>query len=422
MKTRNLLALVIIFYASTAFGQVIERYDQPHQVNEAEYFQTKENKTLNKRDVNGWYNYVTDLRQNGETFVYISDIVLWPDSLPLITYQEGSDIDPNNMFAHATGSMFDPKSFYYVDPESFDSRFVEYTIDSIAFFYKYHNFGDSMDKVRIQFYDEEGVIPLYWNSGGETRSVFYNKTSKKGRDAADEIEIDLDSSNNTPLFFINESRTYNGTIQVPVGITIDPSAPYSDLENLFAFTVQFLPGNPNYSLNDTMNRWDSTDVAGDQLSVFAPYFVRGDGAASAADETYNHGMLLYTWGVYEDNNFWYPLNAPGQPISHLNAYYHVTSSRVGVDDVNANGYGLGRAYPNPATGNELHIPIELGQSESVSVKIMDLSGRVVRTYSEDLMSAGEHTVTFDVSDLTNGMYIYELNAGDYTSSDRVVVQ
>ena len=111
MKTRNLLALVIIFCASTAFGQVIERYDQPHQVKEAEYFQSKEDKTLNKRDVNGWYNYVSDLRQNGETFVYISDIVLWPDSLPLITYPEGSDIDPTNMFAHATGSVFDPKSF-----------------------------------------------------------------------------------------------------------------------------------------------------------------------------------------------------------------------------------------------------------------------------------------------------------------------
>ncbi|MCB9246497.1 MAG: T9SS type A sorting domain-containing protein [Flavobacteriales bacterium] len=424
MKNKNFLVAALMFLGSTAFAQVVNEDVRVFEEKDASFMPTKNTKQLNKREVSGWYNYVNNLRQNGETFVYLSDIILWPDSLPLIPYPAGSGIDPNNVFAHSVGSVFDPNSFYYVDPEQFDSRFVSYTVDSIAFFYKYHNFGDYTDSLRIQFYDPNGIIVLTWNAGGQTRSVSFNRTTLKGRDAVEEIALALDSSNNTPLFFLNESRTFSGAIQVPVGITVEPTGNFSDPENLFAFTIKFEPGNPNYSLNDTMNRFDSTRMDGNQMSIFSPYTVRGDGAASSADASYNHGLMLYTWGIYGATNqsFWYPLNPPSQPESHLNAFYHVTASNVGLKNMNANGYGLGQAYPNPAQGSNLFVPFALGKGEQVSVQITDLSGRVVRSVEPAYFGAGEHKIKIDISDLSEGVYIYELNAGDYSSSNKVVVQ
>lgn len=423
MKKRFLLGLVMIFSATTLFGQSIERFDHKFETKTADHFFQKEDATLNKRSASGLYSYVDRLRENGETFVYFGDVVVWPDSLPLVTYDNGTT-DPTNAFAHSVGQVFDPNSFYYTDPESFDSRFVNYTVDSVLFLFKYHNFGDSTDELHVQFYDPSGIIGIRWNAGGVSRSVSYNRTTGLGDDALVDSVITLDSSNNTPLFFINESRTYNAIIQLPVDIQVTPEEPYSDPENLFAMTMSFKPGNPNYSLNDTFNRFDSTDMAGDQMSVFAPYFVRGDGAASAADPSYNHGMMLFTWGVYgrNDQSFYYPYTAPGQPIAHTYTLFHVTTERVGVENMEAQGYGLGKAFPNPASASDLNIPIKLGNKENVSINVMDLRGKVVRSFTQENMTAGNHVIKFDVSDLSGGMYIYELNAGDYTSSNKVVVQ
>jgi len=426
MKNKNLLVIALVLLASTAIGQQISPDNTKFQEKKATFFPEikKNNGALNKYEVNGWYNYDNDLRENGENFAYLGDVILWPDSMPIYTYGPSSVNDPNHIFSHSVGQVYDPSSFYYVDPESFNSRFVSYTIDSVAFQYKYHNFGDSVDRLRIQFYDPDGIIPLFWVAPltGETRSVRYDKAKRRGQDAADEVIIDLDSSNNTRNFFLNESITYNGIIQVPVGITISGSGDFSDLENLFAYTVSFLPGNPNYSLNDTMNRWDSTNMDGNQMSIFQPYFLRGDGAASGADDSYNHGLMLFNWGVYGTNNFWNPMNTPGQPMSHLRSFFHVTATNVSVEDMNDHGYGLGNAYPNPATESTLNVPFALGQGEMVEITITDLSGRVVRTVESTYFNAGEHNVQIDINGLNKGMYIYEMKAGNYTSSNKVVVQ
>lgn len=426
MKNKNLLVIALVLVASTAFGQTVKPDNTKFQEKKATFFpEIDQSKgALNKRDVSGWFNYDNDLRENGENFAYLGDVILWPDSMPVYTYGPSSVNDPNHIFSHSVGQVYDPSSFYYVDPESFDSRFVSYTIDSIAFFFKYHNFGDSTDKLRIQFYDPSGIIPLFWVAPltGETRSVRYSKSDGKGQDAADETVIDLDSTVNTENFWQNESNTYNGVIQIPVGLTISPSAPYSDPENLFALSVMFEPGNPNYQNNDTMNRWDSTITDGNQMSIFQPYYLRGDGAASGADDSYNHGLLLFNNGVYgSSNNFWNPMNAPGQPMSHLRSFIHVTTTAAGLESLD-NGYGLGKAYPNPATTGELTVPFALGQGEEVSITVTDMSGRVVSTFESTYFSAGENQVKIDISGVEKGMYIYELKAGNYVSSDKVIVQ
>ena len=47
----------------------------------------------------------------------------------------------------------------------------------------------------------------------------------------------------------------------------------------------------------------------------------------------------------------------------------------------------------------------------VTLKVFDLLGREVATLLDEQRREGEHTVRFDASGLTSGMYIYRLQAG-----------
>jgi len=47
----------------------------------------------------------------------------------------------------------------------------------------------------------------------------------------------------------------------------------------------------------------------------------------------------------------------------------------------------------------------------VTLKIFDLLGREVATLLDEQRREGGHTVRFDASGLTSGMYIYRLQAG-----------
>lgn len=57
----------------------------------------------------------------------------------------------------------------------------------------------------------------------------------------------------------------------------------------------------------------------------------------------------------------------------------------------------------------------------VSLKVFDVSGRLVTTLVEEYVHAGKHTVVFETHDLTNGVYYYRLEAGTFIQTGRCVV-
>lgn len=62
----------------------------------------------------------------------------------------------------------------------------------------------------------------------------------------------------------------------------------------------------------------------------------------------------------------------------------------------------------------------------MTLEVYDISGRCVGAHGgAPLVSgwrdAGYHEVTFDASDLASGVYIYRLNAGDFTAEGKMVL-
>ncbi len=88
-------------------------------------------------------------------------------------------------------------------------------------------------------------------------------------------------------------------------------------------------------------------------------------------------------------------------------------------------YSATRSRPNPfnpETSFELGLP----RATSVTVRIYDVSGHLVRTLLKGTLPAGTHVLRWDGTDerrrpLASGVYFYQIHAGEFSRRDRVVL-
>ena len=79
--------------------------------------------------------------------------------------------------------------------------------------------------------------------------------------------------------------------------------------------------------------------------------------------------------------------------------------------------GLLQNYPNPFNPTT-QIAFNIPEASTVTIRVYNMLGQVVRTLTDGYMQAGLHTVEWDAtgdngSHLPSGLYIYRLQAGSY---------
>jgi hypothetical protein len=72
------------------------------------------------------------------------------------------------------------------------------------------------------------------------------------------------------------------------------------------------------------------------------------------------------------------------------------------------GFTLGRNYPNPFNPSTT-IPFRLDRSGTVTMQIVDMTGREVARPVEGFMSAGDHTARWDAVNMASGVYMVILH-------------
>ncbi len=77
-------------------------------------------------------------------------------------------------------------------------------------------------------------------------------------------------------------------------------------------------------------------------------------------------------------------------------------------------YKLYQNYPNPFNPSTT-IKFDLPEQGKISLKIYDITGRLVASLIEGVRTAGVHQINFDASGLASGIYIYELRTNDFSS-------
>jgi hypothetical protein len=120
------------------------------------------------------------------------------------------------------------------------------------------------------------------------------------------------------------------------------------------------------------------------------------------------------------------VNTEGQPVGVTAQYYHFTTEIVvvvpgtGNDPLVVNEFTLDQNYPNPFNPST-RINYSLAERSPVSLKVYDMLGNEVATLVNTTQDAGSHNINFDASSLASGLYIYTLNAGDFTSSKKMML-
>ncbi len=84
------------------------------------------------------------------------------------------------------------------------------------------------------------------------------------------------------------------------------------------------------------------------------------------------------------------------------------------------GYSLSQNYPNPFNPTT-NIEYTINQAGPVTLKVYDMTGREVATLVNTRMSAGEHMVKFDASNLSSGVYIYSLQANGVRLTNKMTL-
>lgn len=81
---------------------------------------------------------------------------------------------------------------------------------------------------------------------------------------------------------------------------------------------------------------------------------------------------------------------------------------------------LNEAYPNPFNTQCL-ITFAIPKESKVTIEVFNILGQEVATLLDEMRQAGEHSVVFNASGISSGVYFYRLSAGDYSETKSMIL-
>jgi hypothetical protein len=104
-------------------------------------------------------------------------------------------------------------------------------------------------------------------------------------------------------------------------------------------------------------------------------------------------------------------------------YLGWSTASVGIGSNNGlipDAYKLAQNFPNPFNPSTT-ISFALPKDGLVKLVIYDITGKEIRVLTNEVRTAGYHSVLFDASNLPSGVYLYKLTAGNFIESKKMVL-
>ena len=84
------------------------------------------------------------------------------------------------------------------------------------------------------------------------------------------------------------------------------------------------------------------------------------------------------------------------------------------------GYRLEQNYPNPFNQNTT-IEFTIPKPSFVTLKIYNVSGKAVATLVSEKLQPGHHNRVWSAPNISNGVYYYRLQVGDFTAVRKLLI-
>jgi len=85
-----------------------------------------------------------------------------------------------------------------------------------------------------------------------------------------------------------------------------------------------------------------------------------------------------------------------------------------------NKFELSQNYPNPFNPNTT-ISFILAYNQNVSIKVYDIDGKLIKILVDKKLSKGNHSVLFDGSNLSSGIYFYQFKTDSLTETKKMIL-
>ncbi len=138
-------------------------------------------------------------------------------------------------------------------------------------------------------------------------------------------------------------------------------------------------------------------------------FVPGAGNSSTT-KNYN-----YTDRNLNSGKYLYRL----KQVDYDNQYNYSGVVNISITDKQDNS--LGQNHPNPFNGTTI-IPYTISSTSSVRITIIDMHGRTVKVLNEGQRRAGQYNVQLNLGDLKKGVYFYRMDADNFSSTKKMIIQ
>ena len=129
-------------------------------------------------------------------------------------------------------------------------------------------------------------------------------------------------------------------------------------------------------------------------------------------------------GVYCDN----ASAAPGKPVvvpgvwflGHDSIMGVISNSPIAVEENAPAAFAVEQNSPNPFNPTTT-ISVSIAEAGIVSIDIFNVAGQKIDTIANEFMSAGSHSVTWNASEFSAGVYFYTVKAGDMSKTMKMTL-
>lgn len=80
-----------------------------------------------------------------------------------------------------------------------------------------------------------------------------------------------------------------------------------------------------------------------------------------------------------------------------------------------------KVFPNPIKDNGV-IDVEVINESEVVVELFDLSGKKVKELAKHFFYSGKHQISFDSSELKDGVYLCKISTQEWVEAKRVIIK
>lgn len=387
----------------------------------------------------GNYNYLRAYGNElmlGDPKTYIRWMM--PDTNAAFVYDDGTK---GHVDLCVVGGVFDPKDSTFGSADlPILSRYNPYSVDTLRWVQYYVRNVDSIDvagtktnvvdTAYIQYFDITGIDfrgftyqnKRHLNAAPKVATYVPGTLMNTSALKTDTILLDKSMADS---FSVEGGQLFGRTAGTLPGIVSQSTNGTNITNNIVAFAITFKPM-IKAVLGDTIVNWGKTGYT-PKINAFG---VRMGYFTSTMHEI--------TSPYRYNNSFWTPFDlAGGQTINGWKSYYptsaYLTTSfwDIFVDIKTQNlstkevskGISGTRVYPNPTSGsNNAVAAFNLSKNSQVSAQIVDLNGRIVRTFAARQFEAGVNQFGLNTAELASGIYTVVLQSAAGTESTKLVVE